>query len=75
MRATRRTFIKGSAAAAAVSAWPVARAYAQEELKLSTFVPPSHIIYAKVLVPWAAELEQKSGGKLKVRFFPSMQLG
>jgi TRAP-type C4-dicarboxylate transport system substrate-binding protein len=75
MRATRRIFLKGSAAAAAASAFPLTRAYAQEELKLSTFVPPSHIIYAKVLVPWAAELEQKTGGKLKVRFFPSMQLG
>ncbi|MGD9925035.1 MAG: twin-arginine translocation signal domain-containing protein, partial [Pseudorhodoplanes sp.] len=75
MRASRRTFLKASAATAAVSAWPVTSAFAQEELKLSTFVPPSHIISATVLVPWAAELEKKTGGKLKVRFFPSMQLG
>jgi TRAP-type C4-dicarboxylate transport system substrate-binding protein len=75
MRSNRRAFLQATAAAAAATALPMSRAYAQEELKLSTFVPPSHIIYAKVLVPWAADLEKKTGGKLKVRFFPSMQLG
>ncbi len=76
MHATRRTFLAGTAAATAVTVGtPWRAAFANEELKLATFVPPSHIIYAKVLQPWAAELDKATGGKLTVRFFPSMQLG
>lgn len=76
MTATRRTFVTGTLAAAAAGATvPWRPAFAQEELKLATFVPPSHIIYARVLVPWAQELEKRTAGKLKIRFFPSLQLG
>ncbi|MBI3436444.1 MAG: TRAP transporter substrate-binding protein [Proteobacteria bacterium] len=75
MRPTRRMFLTATAATAAAAAMRPRAARAEEELKLSTFVPPSHIIYARVLVPWAAELEKRSAGKLKIRFFPSMQLG
>jgi TRAP-type C4-dicarboxylate transport system substrate-binding protein len=76
MHATRRTFLTGALASTAVSAAPRgAPAQGTEELKLSTFVPPSHIIYARVLTPWAQELAQKSNNRLTVRFFPSMQLG
>jgi TRAP-type C4-dicarboxylate transport system substrate-binding protein len=76
MHATRRTFLTGALASTAVSAAPRgAPAQGTEELKLATFVPPSHIIYARVLTPWAQELAQKSNNRLTVRFFPSMQLG
>jgi TRAP-type C4-dicarboxylate transport system substrate-binding protein len=75
MSSTRRTFVTGTVATAAAVTLPWRPARAQEELKLATFVPPSHIIYAKVLQPWAQDLEKRTGGKLKVRFFPSMQLG
>jgi TRAP-type C4-dicarboxylate transport system substrate-binding protein len=77
MQATRRKFLSGAAAvtAAAGTPWRRASAQASEELKLATFVPPSHIIMARVLTPWAQEVAQASGGKLTVRFFPSMQLG
>jgi TRAP-type C4-dicarboxylate transport system substrate-binding protein len=77
MLTDRRTFLKGTSAAATAAAlpWSAGPAFAQEELKLSTFVPPSHVIYAKVLTPWAAELEKRTGGKLTMRMFPSMQLG
>jgi TRAP-type C4-dicarboxylate transport system substrate-binding protein len=77
MRATRRTFLTGAMAATAATGLPrrSARAQGAEELKLSTFVPPSHIIYARVLTPWAQELAAKSNNRLTVRFFPSMQLG
>jgi TRAP-type C4-dicarboxylate transport system substrate-binding protein len=77
MQATRRTFLAGAAAttAAVATPWVKASAQATEELKLATFVPPSHIIMARVLTPWAQEVEKASGGKLTVRFFPSMQLG
>lgn len=77
MKTNRRTFVAGSLAASAASTLPAPAllAQAKEELKLATFVPPSHIIYAKVLTPWAAEVEKRSGGRLTVRMFPSMQLG
>jgi TRAP-type C4-dicarboxylate transport system substrate-binding protein len=50
-------------------------AQAAVELKMASFVPPKHAIWANVLIPWAKEVEDKSGGKIKVRLFPSMQLG
>jgi TRAP-type C4-dicarboxylate transport system substrate-binding protein len=76
MHATRRTFLTGALAAAAGPAMPRgAAAQGAEELKLATFVPPTHIIYARVLTPWAQQLAAASNGRLTVRFFPSMQLG
>jgi TRAP-type C4-dicarboxylate transport system substrate-binding protein len=64
-------------ATTAAAGMPLRGALAQsaEELKLATFVPPSHIIMARVLTPWAQELAKASGDKLTVRMFPSMQLG
>jgi TRAP-type C4-dicarboxylate transport system substrate-binding protein len=78
MHTTRRRFLKGTAAAAVGSVampWVAREAFGQEELKLASFVPPTHSIWAGVLMPWAKEIEQKSGGKLKVAGYPSMQLG
>jgi len=77
MNTTRRTFLKGTAAAAATGGLPLHTAFAQgaEELKMHSFVPPTHVIWTDVLMPWAKEMETKSSGKLTVRFFPSMQLG
>jgi len=79
MRTTRRTFLKTTLATTAATTvampWVVREAFGQEELKLASFVPPTHSIWAGVLIPWGKEVEQKSGGKLKVAYFPSMQLG
>src|SRR3546814_16854519 len=62
------------AAAAAVSAAP--HAAAQEViLRLHQMQPPQAAIPAKALVPWIAEVEQESGGRIKVEHYPSMQLG
>ncbi len=57
------------ATASAATAWaqPV-------ELKVSHYLPPNHTVQ-KVLEDWAAELEQKSGGRLKLRVYPASQLG
>jgi TRAP-type C4-dicarboxylate transport system substrate-binding protein len=52
-----------------------ALAQASHELKLASFVPPTHVIWADVLMPWAKDIATKSSGKLTVRGFPSMQLG
>jgi len=79
MRTTRRTFLKTALATTAATTvampWISREAFGQEELKLASFVPPTHSIWAGVLIPWAKEIGEKSGGKLKVALFPSMQLG
>lgn len=46
-----------------------------QELRLSTFVPPGHVIYREILVPWAQEVEKATKGEVKVTLYPSMQLG
>lgn len=77
MSTTRRTFLKASLAATAASSLPLQQAFgqAQVELKLHSFVPPTHSIWVDPLTPWSKEVEQRSGGKMVVRMFPSMQLG
>jgi TRAP-type C4-dicarboxylate transport system substrate-binding protein len=77
MNATRRTFLQGTAAAAAGAGLPLNAAFGQaaEEIKLHSFVPPNHVIWTDVLIPWGKEIEKASNGKMTVRYFPSMQLG
>jgi TRAP-type C4-dicarboxylate transport system substrate-binding protein len=65
-----RVFIAALAAALFSGAAPGA-----QELRLSTFVPPVHVIYREILVPWAAEVEKATQGEVKVTLYPSMQLG
>lgn len=48
---------------------------AQTELRLHTFVGPSHIIYTNILEPLAARIAEESGGELTLTLYPSMQLG
>jgi TRAP-type C4-dicarboxylate transport system substrate-binding protein len=45
------------------------------ELRLSTFVPPVHVIYREIITPWAAEVAKATNGEVKVTLYPSMQLG
>jgi len=78
MNTTRRIFLKTTAAAATATVampWVAREAFGQEELKLSSFVPPMHSIWTGVLTPWAKQVEEMSKGKLKVTLYPSMQLG
>jgi len=51
MTTTRRTFLTGTVAASAAAALPWEPASAAEELKLATFVPPTHMQMAKVIIP------------------------
>jgi len=46
-----------------------------QELRLSTFVPPVHVIYREILIPWAEEVAKATNGEVKVTLYPSMQLG
>ena len=62
MTTTRRTFLTTALATTAAAGLPWRTALAAEELKLHSFVPPTHIIWAKVLTPWSAEVAQRSSG-------------
>ena len=44
-------------------------------LRVHTFNSPKALAVRSFLVPWARELEERSGGRLQVQVFPSMQLG
>lgn len=66
--------MKKIATAALAAALLVPAAQAQE-LRLSTFVPPVHIIYREILTPWAADVTKATNGQVKVTLYPSMQLG
>jgi len=72
---TRRTFVAGSLAATAATALPLRSALAQQELKLASFVPPTHVIWTDVITPWTHEVAKVSNNQLTVRLFPAMQLG
>jgi TRAP-type transport system periplasmic protein len=50
-------------------------ALAQTELRLHTFVAPGHVIFREILEPWAQEVEEETGGELRITLYPSMQLG
>jgi TRAP-type transport system periplasmic protein len=73
MKKSARTALAPLVAALALSG---ATATSQAaEIRLSTFVPPVHVIYREVIVPWAAEVEKATNGEVKVTLYPSMQLG
>lgn len=78
MRATRRRTVCAQAAAlvlgSLVLAAPPASAQGME-LRLSTFVPPVHVIAREIITPWMADVEKDSGGEVKPKLYPSMQLG
>jgi TRAP-type C4-dicarboxylate transport system substrate-binding protein len=44
-------------------------------LKLSHHAPPVHHQHSVTFVDWADELEQRSGGRLKLEIYPAEQLG
>ncbi len=44
-------------------------------LRLHTFLPPVANPVKHFLIPWSQKVEKESKGRIKVRVFPSMQLG
>ena len=44
-------------------------------LRLHTFNSPNALSVRSFLVPWARELEERSGGTVRVQVYPAMQLG
>ena len=57
---------------AALMALPlaVAPAAAQAVLKVSAWVPPTHLMYETVMKGWGAEVEKATNGRVKVEFLP-----
>ena len=75
MLTSRRTFLKTTLATSMAAGLPWHEALAQEELKLHSFVPPTHVIWTDVITPWSQDVARLSNNKLTVRLFPAMQLG
>jgi TRAP-type C4-dicarboxylate transport system substrate-binding protein len=51
-------------------------ALAQEvTLRIHQMLPAQATIPAKAIVPWAAAVEEQSGGRIKFELYPAMQLG
>jgi TRAP-type C4-dicarboxylate transport system substrate-binding protein len=75
MLSDRRTVLKSALVTAAAAGLPWHEALAAVELKLHSFVPPRHVIWADVLTPWTSEVAQLSKNEMTVRMFPAMQLG
>lgn len=72
----RRNLIKTALAGAAALALSAGIAAAQDvTLRLHQFLPPPAPVPALILKPWAANLEEVSGGRIKIQHFDAMSLG
>lgn len=71
----RKTFLRLSAAAISLGMM-AGTATAQEfTFRLHHFLPAQANLWTHILDPWAAEVEEKSGGRIAIQKFPAMQLG
>ena len=62
--------------AALLSAATLAHATAQEfTLRLHQFLPMTDSVPREGLIPWAETIEEQSGGRIKIQYYPNMQLG
>lgn len=72
----KRNLMKGAIAAAFATAMLPMSAAAQEvTLKLHQFLPPPATVPKLILKPWAAEVENASGGRIKIDHYDAMALG
>jgi len=68
-------FIAAAAVTGASTMFAAPLANAQEvTMRLHTFVPPMSASFKNVTW-WAQQVEKKSGGRIKIKLFPSRQLG
>lgn len=75
-RRTLLSVVTGAAVAALVAGLSGTAATAQEvTLKLHQFLPPQANVPKLVLDVWADNVEEDSGGRIKIDRYPSMQLG
>ncbi|MGC0224553.1 TRAP-type C4-dicarboxylate transport system, substrate-binding protein [Pseudooceanicola nitratireducens] len=72
----RRAFMTTVAAATLAAGLAPGLATAQEvTLRLHQFLPPVATVPAKILKPWASEVEAASDGRIKIEHYDSMTLG
>jgi TRAP-type C4-dicarboxylate transport system substrate-binding protein len=73
----RRRFLAFAASAVAAPAVlrPSRASAAEQMLRLHHFLPPVSNAHANVLTPWAKKIETESQGAIRIRIYPSMQLG
>lgn len=72
----RRNLMKTVAAAAFALGLAPATLSAQEvTLRLHQFLPPPAPVPAHILKPWAAKVEERAGGALKIEHYDAMSLG
>ncbi len=78
---TNPNYVRASAslavvlAAAAIALSNTHAAAQSTELRLSTFVPPVHVIAREIITPWMAEVDKATDGEVKPKLYPAMQLG
>lgn len=65
IKATRRAFVAGSAAAAGTLAMPAVLRAQPVSLSISHYVPPTHGIEVDFLRPWAEDLVERTGGEVE----------
>ena len=75
MKRNRRSFLAASMLAAPALLRPGRARAAEVTLKLAHFLPPVAPAHAKLLKPWAEQVEAASDGRISIRIYPSMQLG
>ncbi|SMX29358.1 Sialic acid-binding periplasmic protein SiaP precursor [Pelagimonas phthalicica] len=72
----RRSLLKTAAAAAIALGCSTPMVAAQEvTLRLHQFLPPPATVPKHILKPWAAQVEEAAGGKLKIEHYDAMSLG
>ncbi|WP_286197077.1 TRAP transporter substrate-binding protein [Tropicibacter sp. R15_0] len=72
----RRSLLKTAAAAAIALGCSTPMVAAQEvTLRLHQFLPPPATVPKHILKPWAAQVEEAAGGKLKIEHYDAMALG
>lgn len=72
----KRGLLKGVAASAlALALLPLAASAQDVTLRLHQFLPAPATVPKLILKPWAEDLAEKSGGRLKIEHFDGMALG
>ena len=74
MNIVRRTIFAGAAAGLALVV-PTAGAWAENVLKLASFVPPVYILHEPIFEKLATEIDAATGGSTKIEIYPSGELG
>ncbi len=76
MTLLRRKLLKLTAVAALSLGASATMSIAQDvTLRLHQFLPPQANVPKNIIIPWIEQVEEASGGRIKIDHFPSMQLG